>query len=113
MTTTTNLAGIEIPNDAIEEAAIVADALDAALPAFLALLDRATAAMTAIELPALRETRMDRTDEQGEAIRTRTAYLRLEDHFYALNARTDDRNILSPEYHAELEALYASLNARD
>jgi hypothetical protein len=102
--TTTNIAGVPISTVTIETATTIADELDVLVPQLMALLDRATAVMTEIEITARDPEHFPREGEQWESVREGTPLGRLYDHFHELHERTNDDEILGPEYDAAFTA---------
>jgi hypothetical protein len=100
-----NIAGIEIPDHCITEASAVADELVAVQAVLARLLTRASDVMSEIEIQVMRATRLNRTDEQDEAIRQRTGYGRLSDAFGDIHEQTDDGLTLNPEVAEVFEEL--------
>lgn len=83
----TQIAGVEIPDDLIREAANVADELRPLFDRLMPLLDRAEKVARLIQA-ADRERVPDRSDEQVEAIEVGTGLGPIADVWWILDVRT-------------------------
>jgi hypothetical protein len=107
MTTTTNVFGVEYPDEVLAEAVEVADALDVMLPDLWALLDRAKWVTSAIEIAGHEHHHFDRPDEHWQALEDQTAYKRILDHVERIRERTEDRRMVTVEHRALLDAYHS------